>query len=283
MPETLKILTDKDLASGAVIKEWQRPDYVATRSKTKAEHVALVEVLKAMEENGVVLCIHGEEHGLSGERYISRKESAEEIFYRKTMPALIKKFPKLKIVCEHVTTAEAVKFVQKAGKNVAATITPQHLIYTVGDLLKGFKFHLYCLPLIKFDDDRAALRKAVTAAGQKKFFAGTDSAPHAKKLMDCGCAAGAYTGGIAPQLYAEAFELAGVDLSKKKGADAFKRFLCTNGPEFYGFKPSKKTFTLEKKPEKISVLKFGSERVVPLPIGMGNDEGDATLDWSIKA
>lgn len=92
-------------------------------------------------------------------------------------PSWVAKFPKLKIVCEHITTKVAVEFVRKVPSNVAATITPQHLIYTVGNLLQGFKYHLFCLPLIKFEEDRAALREAATS-GNPKFFAGTDSAPH---------------------------------------------------------------------------------------------------------
>ncbi len=234
-------------------------------------------VFAAMEASGVVLNIHGEEHGLSGERYFGRAENAEEIFYRERMPALVAKFPKLRIVCEHVTTKAAVEFVKKAPANVAATICPQHLIYTTGHLLQGLKYHLFCMPLIKFDEDRAALREAATS-GNAKFFAGTDSAPHTRKVTECGCAAGCYTGGIAPQLYAEAFEMAGADLGKD--ASSFKKFLCTNGLEFYGLKKPSGTFTLERAPQEIGVLKVGSEQVVPLPVGM-NDGKTATLKWRI--
>jgi dihydroorotase len=233
-------------------------------------------VFAAMEEAGVILCIHGEEHALPPERYFARKENAEEIFYRTRMPGLVKKFPKLKIVCEHITTKVAAKFVKKAKGNIAATITPQHLIYTVGNLVQGLKYHLFCLPLIKFGDDRAALRKAALS-GNGKFFAGTDSAPHVTKMTECGCAAGCYTGAIAPQLYAEAFEMAGANLSKKSHAAAFKKFLCINGPEFYGLKIPSETFTLEKISEEI---KIGPHGVVSLPIGM-NDGKTATLSWRI--
>lgn len=278
----------------AQIKEGAKSDilcaakYYPPHGTTGAQHGAPLEtyiengVFKAMEEAGIVLCIHGEEHNLPGEKYFGRTENAEEIFYKTRMRALIKKFPKLKIVCEHVTTKIAVDFVKSAPANVAATITPQHLVYTMGDLLKGLKYHLYCLPLVKFDEDRAALREAATSENNQKFFAGTDSAPHTQKMTECGCAAGCYTGGIAPQLYAEAFELAGIDLGKPKGLKAFRQFLCTNGPEFYGLPVSSEKFTLEKKPQKIVPLKIGTESIIPLPLGMcARPETETTIPWSI--
>lgn len=238
------------------------------------------DVFKAMEANGVVLNIHGEEHALPPEKYFARGENAEEIFYRERMPVLAGKFPKLKVVCEHVTTKAAVDFVKQAPAIFAATITPQHLIYTVGDLLQGLKYHLFCLPLVKFEEDRAALCAAVTESKNTKFFAGTDSAPHAKKVTECGCAAGCYTGGIAPQLYAQAFELADADLSGKAGQEAFKKFLCLNGPAFYGLKVPSKTFTLEKSPQEIKPLQAGAQTIIPLPVGV-KDGLSATLPWRI--
>lgn len=123
------------------------------------------------------------------------------------MPLLRDKFPNLKMVCEHITTKTAVDFVAGAGDKTGATITPQHLTYTVADLVQGLKYHLYCLPLVKFDEDRAALRAAVLTPSNKRIFAGTDSAPHTTKTTECGCAAGCFTGAIAPQLYAENFDL----------------------------------------------------------------------------
>jgi dihydroorotase len=238
-------------------------------------------VFKAMQDHGVVLCIHGEEHGLAPGAYFDRKQNAEEIFYQQRMPELLAHAPTLKIVCEHVTTKVAVDFVKASPAHVAATITPQHLLYTVGDLLKGLKYHLYCLPLLKFEADRDALRGAVTDAGNAKFFAGTDSAPHAKKMTDCGCAAGCYTGGIAPQLYAQAFEEAGADFSSPVTVKAFERFLCLIGPEFYGLKPAQDQFVLEKAPQEIKVLQTPEGPVTPLPLGL---EGQtvARIGWRIK-
>ncbi len=235
-------------------------------------------VLKSMEDEGIILCIHGEEHGLSPDKYFDRATNAEEIFYIKEMPLLREKFPNLKIVCEHITTKIAVDFVNESSANIAATITPQHLLYTIGDLIQGLKYHLYCLPVLKHCEDRAALQNAVTSKQNTKFFAGTDSAPHAVKATKCGCAAGCFTGGIAPQLYAMSFELAGLDLSDINSQETFKKFLCLNGANFYSLPIPKGTFTLMKKPSKIEPLQTPNGEIIPLPLGLGQE----TLPWSIQ-
>lgn len=240
-------------------------------------------IFKAMAEAGVVLCVHGEEHDISDEDYFSRQTNAEEQFYRERMPRVVDANPDLRIVAEHVTTAVAADFVSKAD-NVAATVTPQHLIYTVGHLVRGLKYHLYCMPLVKFEEDRAALRKAVTDSNNRKFFAGTDSAPHTKKTTPCGCAAGCYTGGIAPQLYAQAFEMAGSDFTKENSRQAFENFLCRNGPAFYGLKIPQAIFTLVKEQQTVSCLETPEGTIVPLPLGMQAHEpesGTTTLPWRI--
>lgn len=234
-------------------------------------------VFAAMEEYGITLCIHGEEHAMPGETYFDQDSNAEDYFYTHRMPKLLQQFPKLKVACEHVTTRTAVEFVQKAGPNVAASITPQHLLYTVGHLLQGLKYHLFCLPLLKFEADRAALRAAVLDPANTKFYAGTDSAPHTSKATDCGCAAGCYTGGIAPQLYAQAFEEAGADLGSEAGRSAFERFLCLNGPAFYGLGKMQKTFTLVKEEQAVDFLETKSGPITPLPLGLGQK----TLQWKV--
>ena len=234
-------------------------------------------VFAAMQEAGVTLCIHGEEHGLASHRYFDRGENAEEIFYGEKMPRLLDAFPDLRIVGEHLTTAVGVRFIKAAPEHVKATVTPQHLIYTVGDLLQGLKYHLYCLPLVKFDADRDALRRAVTASDNTKFFAGTDSAPHTKKVTECGCAAGCYTGGIAPQLYAEAFELAGIDLDTVDGQEIFKKFLCTIGQDYYDLPEPDKTFTLTRGTETVAPLIVEGQTIIPLTVGM-----DETLKWRLE-
>ncbi|MEO0392095.1 MAG: hypothetical protein AAF213_02480 [Pseudomonadota bacterium] len=239
-------------------------------------------VFQALADNNITLCIHGEEHGLKAEAYFGRNSNAEEQFYREQMPRLIDEVPTLRVVSEHLTTAVAADFVANTPDNVAGTITPQHLLHTVGDLLNGFKYHLYCLPLVKYEADRQALRDAILTPGQTKYFAGTDSAPHTVKATDVGCAAGCYTGYIAPQLYAEAFEAAGADLSDTQTQDMFIRFLSTNGPAFYSVAMSDRHFTLEKAPQKIEPTHVpngdpGEDVVTPLPLGLGRDH----VDWRL--
>lgn len=276
--------TPEMIAHGAASGLLRACKYYPPHGTTNAEHGVPMdewiggEVFRAMEDHGVVLCIHGERHDLSGPSYFDRNQSAESVFYSETMPRLLATHPRLKIVCEHITTSAAATFVASAPDNVGATVTPQHLLYTVGHLVQGLKYHLYCLPLVKFEADRAALREAVLASGQSKFFAGTDSAPHTAKATECGCAAGCYTGGCAPQLYAMAFEASGTDLGSGEGADAFERFLCSNGPAFYGFPASSETFELLREPSTTSPFPTDEGGVVPLPHGMG-----LTLDWSLDA
>ncbi|MBX2834222.1 MAG: dihydroorotase [Micavibrio sp.] len=235
-------------------------------------------VFKAMEEHGIVLCIHGEEHGLPGEEYFDRKTNAEEYFYTHNMPKLIEAFPNLKIACEHVTTKVAVDFVKNAGQNVAASITPQHLLYTVGHLLQGLKYHLFCLPLLKYEEDRHALRQAATASNNTQFYAGTDSAAHTVKATDCGCAAGCFTGGIAPQLYAQGFEENGLDLSNADNQKIFENFLCHNGAKFYDLPTPSKTMTLSKAEQTIEMINTPDGQITPLPLGLGQ----STIPWTLS-
>ncbi|MEX2580886.1 MAG: hypothetical protein WD342_17635 [Verrucomicrobiales bacterium] len=276
--ETTSRMIDEGAASGQL----RACKYYPPHGTTNAEHGVPMaqwigsDVFRAMEEHGIVLCVHGEEHGLSGSAYFDEKQSAESLFYSETFPRVIEAHPRLKIVCEHVTTTEAVAFVGGASDRVGATITPQHLLYTVGHLLQGLRYHLYCLPLVKFERDREALRAAVTNPGQRKFFAGTDSAPHTAKATAFGCAAGCYTGGCAPQLYAMAFEEAGADLAGETGLDAFTAFLCANGPAFYGFAGSDQRFELLKKRSTTRTSTRAEGRVTPLPAGMNTD-----LAWTI--
>lgn len=237
-------------------------------------------VFDAMQDCGIVLCMHGEEHGLKGAHYFDAHQNAEKTFYTEHAPKLRDLFPTLKCVAEHLTTKEGVQFVEQSGKNIAATVTPQHLIYTVGDLLQGLKYHLYCLPLLKFDEDRASLQTAVTNPNNTKFFAGTDSAPHSKKVTECGCAAGCYTGGIAPQMYAIAFEQAGCDLNKPENKTIFEKFLCRLGAEFYGLSIPTETFTLKRTPSVIHALQTEQGVIKPLPLGLVETEA-ATMEWSI--
>ena len=250
------------------------PPHGTTNSEFGAPFESYIEngVFAAMEEAGIVLNIHGEEHGLSGEKYFGQNSNAEDFFYRERLPKAVEKFPNLKIVCEHITTETAANFVKNANDKIGATITPQHLLYTVADLLQGLKYHLYCLPLVKFEKDRQALIAAATDKNNSKFFAGTDSAPHTTKATDCGCAAGCFTGGIAPQLYAQAFGLT------EENFDAFKQFLCLNGPAFYGLNVSEGSFTLEKTETAVDKLHTTEGNVMPLPLGLGQ----TTIPWALS-
>lgn len=238
-------------------------------------------VFKAMQKHGVILNIHGESHGLSDDEWFGPYGNAEKHFYQNEMPKLLRRYPRLKIVCEHITTATAVAFVKSCGPNVAATICPQHLLYTTATLIRNMAVHLLCMPVVKFPDDRDDLLAAATVNNRGKFFAGTDSAPHFKgaKETPCGCAAGCFTGGYAPQLYAMAFEAAGVRLSNKRGQAAFRRFLVDNGNKFYGLPTSTETFTLEKAEGPVEVLHTPEADVIPLPLGLKQ----STLPWRIAA
>lgn len=251
--------------------------YYPPHGTTNADHGSPLQgfvdngVIEAISDNNIVLCLHGEEHGLSGEAYFGKNSNAEDFFYRERMPVLRDEFPDLKISCEHITTKTAVDFVRKSGPKTGATITPQHLLYTMGDLVQGFKYHLYCLPLVKFEEDRAALLAAVNDDANTQFYAGTDSAPHTTKCTPCGCAAGCFTGGIAPQLYIQSFDL-------NKGQDNFEKFLCHNGPNFHGLSIPVQTFTMTRRETPLAALSTPDGEVVPLPLGLGQ----TNLPWVIQ-
>lgn len=272
-----KNTTSKMIIEGAKSSLLRAAKYYPPHGTTNADFGAPLEtymgngVFEAMEQEGITLNIHGEEHGLNGEDYFGENSNAEDFFYSNRMPTLIQKFPKLKIVCEHITTKTAADFVAQSDENIVATITPQHLLYTVADLLQSLKYHLYCLPLVKFEKDKQALLNAATSENNTKFFAGTDSAPHATKVTECGCAAGCFTGGVAPQLYAQAFDL------NENNFESFKNFLCLNGTKFYNLPETTETFTLEKTESTISDLKTDEGTVTPLPLGLGQK----TLPWTL--
>ncbi len=277
--------TVEDIEAGAKSGLLRAAKYYPPHGTTNSAHGVPMEqwlgsdVFRALEDSGVILCLHGEQHGLAGAEYFDESATAESRFYQEWMPRLRESHPNLRLVCEHITTHEAVDFVRESpADRVAATITPQHLLYTVGHLIQGLRYHLYCLPIVKFDADRQALRTAVVAEGQSQFFAGTDSAPHTTKATECGCAAGCYTGSCAPQLYAMAFEEAGVDLSEESGQAKLRRFLSENGPRYYGFSPSAEKFRLVKSsaPAEIDETVAPEGTVKPLPLGMGLE-----VTWSL--
>jgi dihydroorotase len=193
------------------------------------------------------------------------------VFVDPDLAAIVRDFPALRVVLEHVTTAEAAAFVTAAPPTVGATITPQHLTWSRNALLVGgLRPHLYCLPVLKRERHRQALVKVATS-GNAKFFLGTDSAPHAKGAKEnaCGCA-GCYSAPVALPLYAAAFEDAGA-------LDRLEGFASLHGPVFYGLPPNTDAITLVREPWRVSqVLPFGDETIVPLCAG-------AELRWGVVA
>ena len=222
------------------------------------------DTFEIMAEVGMPLLIHGEVTDANVDVF-----DREKVFIERTLIALVQRFPRLKIVVEHITTANAVKFVLSAPDTVAATITAHHLLLNRNDIFRdGIHPHHYCLPVLKREEHRQALVTAATS-GNPKFFLGTDSAPHARNTKETGCGcAGIYTahGGI--ELYAEAFEAAGM-LDKLEGFAAFF------GADFYGLPRNREHITLKKKAWLVpQELLYGADTLVPLRNG-------ATIAWQI--
>ena len=222
------------------------------------------EVFAAMQNVGMPLLVHGEVTEANIDIF-----DREAIFIDTVLKPLTQNFPELRIVLEHITTAQAVDFVQQAPDNIAATITAHHLLFNRNDMLVGgIRPHYFCLPILKRSTHQQALLDAATS-GNPKFFLGTDSAPHAtdKKETTCGCA-GAYTAYAAIELYATAFE--SVD-----ALDKLEDFAASFGPDFYGLPRNTETITLTKQtwsaPESLS---FGDTSLTPLLAG-------ETITWQL--
>jgi dihydroorotase len=220
-------------------------------------------VFAAMEEADLPLLLHGEVTHAAVDMF-----DREKVFIETYLVPLRQRFPKLRMVLEHITTAEAVAYVLDTD-NLAATITPQHLRYSRNVLFQGgLRPHYYCLPILKRETHRQALIDAATS-GHSKFFLGTDSAPHPRhsKESDCGCA-GCFSALHALELYAEVFEAAGA----LNNLEAFASF---NGPDFYRLPRNTDRVTLTKTPWRIpDELPFGASGLVPLGAG-------AELTWKM--
>ncbi len=220
------------------------------------------DVFAAMQEAGLPLLLHGEVTGDDVDVF-----DREKTFVDRHLIPLTLRFSKLRIVVEHITTANAAEFVLGAGDNVAATITPQHLLYSRNAIFKGgVRPHFYCLPILKREEHRLALLKAATG-GNPKFFLGTDSAPHTRNAKEACCgAAGCYSALHALELYAEAF--AAVD-----ALDKLEAFASFHGPDFYRLPRNAGTVTLKKEswtvPDEVPFTESG---LVPLRAG-------ETLAW----
>ena len=221
--------------------------------------------LAAMEKLGVPLLVHAEVTDHDVDVF-----DRERVFIERNMVPLLKKYPALKIVFEHITTKDAAAFVTSAPSNVAATITAHHLLMNRNDMFKGgIQPHHYCLPILKREEHRLALVQAATS-GNPKFFLGTDSAPHAKHTKEaaCGCA-GMYTAHTAIELYAEAFEAA-------NALDKLEGFASVYGADFYALPRNSAQITLAKETWIVPAnLPFDQDVIVPLRAGQA-------VHWKLK-
>jgi dihydroorotase len=215
-------------------------------------------VLEAMAAAGLPLLVHGEVTDPDIDVF-----DREAVFIDRTLGNLVKRFPKLRIVVEHLTTHEGAVFVERAPENVAATITAHHLLMNRNSIFAGgINPHHYCLPILKREQHRRALVKAATS-GNPKFFLGTDSAPHHRATKETCCGtAGMYTAHAALELYAEAFEAA-------DALDRLDGFASRFGADFYGLPRNPGTVTLEKVEWEVPAeYPFGAGTVVPLRAGL---------------
>jgi dihydroorotase len=227
---------------------------------------ALYPVLASMEQAGMPLLVHGEVTDPDIDIF-----DREKVFLERHLAPLVAGFPALKVVLEHITTADAVQFVLSSPACVAATITAHHLLYNRNHMLAGgIRPHYYCLPILKRDVHQQALIEAATS-GNPKFFLGTDSAPHSTgaKEASCGCA-GCYTGHAAIELYAEVFERAGA-------LQHLEAFAACNGPDFYQLPRNKDHITLRRETWQVpAALPLGQQQLTPL-------RSNETIAWSVVA
>jgi len=247
-------------ASGFVHAVKYYPAGATTNSDSGVTELAKAyPAIAAMEETGMPLLLHGEVVDPDVDVF-----DREAVFIERHLTCLLRDFPKLKIVLEHITTRQAAEFVAAAPANVAATVTVHHLLYNRNAMFKGgIRPHLYCLPVLKREAHRQALI-AAAISGNPKFFLGTDSAPHAvgAKETACGCA-GIYSAHAAIELYAEAFEDAGA-------LDKLEAFASFFGADFYGLPRHTDTITLRRESWNVPAsFKLGAETLVPLRASEG--------------
>ena len=243
----------RGFADGAWIAAKLYPAGATTNSASGVTDIRnIYPALARMEKIGMVLCVHGEVTDPDVDVF-----DREAVFIERVLSRLVTDFPALKIVVEHITTADAVRFVEQSLR-VAATVTPQHLVINRNALFAGgLRPHAYCLPVAKREQHRLAVRKAATS-GSPKFFLGTDSAPHAREAKEsaCGCA-GIFNAPFALESYATVFD-------EEDALGRLEAFASLNGPRFYGLAANEDTVTLERAevqvPEEI-------DRIVPFHAG----------------
>ena len=242
------------------------PAHATTNSAAGVTSIdKVMPVLEAMAAAGMRLCVHGEVPLPEIDVF-----DREKAFIDRVLLPLLARVPTLKIIMEHVTTKDGVAVVRAHKDRLGATLTPQHLLYNRNALFAGgLRPHMYCLPVLKREEHRLALRQAATS-GEPGFFLGTDSAPHLRHLKeaDCGCA-GVFGAPAALAAYLKVFE-------EEKALDKFEAFASLNGPAFYGLPPNEERVTLEKRPslvcDEVEVGKLGE--IHPL---FGGDQ----VDWSL--
>jgi dihydroorotase len=241
------------------------PAHATTNSAFGVTDVAtLAPALEAMQRIGMPLLVHGEVTDPAVDIF-----DREAVYIERVLIPLLRDFPGLKTVFEHITTAEAVAFVEAAGPNVAATVTPHHLVINRNAIFDGgLRPHAYCLPVAKRERHRLEVRRAATS-GSPKFFLGTDSAPHAieRKHSDCGCA-GIFNAPYALESYAQVFE--------EEGAlDNFEAFASEHGPRFYGLPLNEGQVVLERVEVEVpDSIDAAGTTVVPFQAG-------ETLRWRL--
>jgi dihydroorotase len=248
----------KAKASGFVVGAKLYPAGATTNSDSGVTAISRIHpALEAMEASGLVLQVHGEVTSPEVDVFDRETQFIDEV-----LAPVLERYPRLKVVFEHVTTRAAVEFVKSRPGNVAATLTPQHLLLNRNAMFQGgIRPHLYCLPVLKRECDRQALLEAASS-DDPRFFLGTDSAPHAKHTKEnaCGCA-GVFSAHAAIELYAEAFEQAG-------RLDRLEAFASLRGPYFYGLQPNSGTITLVRDDwQPPAAYCFGDAELVPFRAG----------------
>lgn len=256
---------DRVAATPGVVAFKYYPAGATTNSDAGVTDIARVyPLLERMEELGVPFLLHGEVTDHEVDVF-----DRERVFIERIASGLVRRFPRLRLVFEHATTLDAVQFVRAQGPQVAATLTPQHLLNNRTDMFRGgLRPHLYCLPVLKREQDREALLEAATS-GNPKFFLGTDSAPHARHLKEhsCGCA-GVFSAHAGIELYAEAFDSVG-------RLDRLEGFASHFGADWYGLPRNAGSITLRRRDHEVpATLPFPDGELVPYRAG-------GVLGWEI--
>ena len=236
----------------------------STSGVTDVRHI--YPVLERIQAIGMVFCVHGEVTDPEVDIF-----DREAVFIDRILSGIVRDFPELKIILEHITTAEAADFVRDSGPNVAATITPQHLHLNRNALFAGgLRPHAYCLPVVKREKHRLAVR-AAAVSGSPKYFLGTDSAPHPRHAKESGCGcAGIFNAPYALESYATVFEQEGA-------LDKFEGFASEHGARFYGLPLNEGTVTLQRLENEVpDRLGLGDIDLVPFHAGQ-------TLGWAFAA